>query len=350
MKIEIALQHLGLETSATEADVKQAYRELVKIWHPDRFQNDERLNSRTEAQLKIINEAKTVALAYLEKHGHFLLVGTEQPRKKKPPAGPRGPEREWSRPPPREEPRARTHQKPPPREEPKKEAPPEPEPEPEISFEPPAPGFNFGQNALIVVFILLVLVSFVILLISSMGETPADKVKQFTRKPPAVSELRKAMAEKDAREGVVPYEEEEEEIPEPPPESPQEAAVRDTFFTLGSDKEWVSTVQGPPLQIKGDIWRYGHSMVEFEYGVVIGWNSSELNPLKVGMIQDPSDEYRERYFYIGSLKSDVIALQGAPSVIEKGLWKYGDAFVQFEGDTVINWQNDHLQRLKAVEY
>ncbi len=78
MSIDEALRQLGLTTTATESDVKQAYKDLARIWHPDRFQNDEQLGARTETQIKIINEARSVAMAYLEKHGHFLHVGRTQ--------------------------------------------------------------------------------------------------------------------------------------------------------------------------------------------------------------------------------------------------------------------------------
>jgi hypothetical protein len=48
---------LDISSSASEQEVKQAYRELVKIWHPDRFTHDAKLQKRTEKKLKEINEA-----------------------------------------------------------------------------------------------------------------------------------------------------------------------------------------------------------------------------------------------------------------------------------------------------
>lgn len=48
---------LDISSSASEQEVKQAYRELVKIWHPDRFTHDAKLQKRTEEKLKEINEA-----------------------------------------------------------------------------------------------------------------------------------------------------------------------------------------------------------------------------------------------------------------------------------------------------
>jgi len=52
-----ALSALELSGDATPAEIKAAYRDLVKIWHPDRFGTDERLRRRAEERLQGINEA-----------------------------------------------------------------------------------------------------------------------------------------------------------------------------------------------------------------------------------------------------------------------------------------------------
>ena len=46
----------GLEPDAS-GEVKQAYRDLVKVWHPDRFAYDHRLQNKAQEKLKDINEA-----------------------------------------------------------------------------------------------------------------------------------------------------------------------------------------------------------------------------------------------------------------------------------------------------
>lgn len=48
---------LGLELGASASDVKQAYRDLVRVWHPDRYAHDPRLQKKAEEKLKEINEA-----------------------------------------------------------------------------------------------------------------------------------------------------------------------------------------------------------------------------------------------------------------------------------------------------
>jgi len=49
---------LGVRSGATPEEVKQAYRDLTKVWHPDRFDGgDTRLKQKAEEQLKVINDA-----------------------------------------------------------------------------------------------------------------------------------------------------------------------------------------------------------------------------------------------------------------------------------------------------
>lgn len=48
---------LDLEPGASPEQIKRAWRDLTKVWHPDRFQGDPRLEAKAEAKLKIVNEA-----------------------------------------------------------------------------------------------------------------------------------------------------------------------------------------------------------------------------------------------------------------------------------------------------
>jgi hypothetical protein len=48
---------LDLPYDAPLSDIKQAYRDLVRIWHPDRYARDERLQKRATAKLMELNEA-----------------------------------------------------------------------------------------------------------------------------------------------------------------------------------------------------------------------------------------------------------------------------------------------------
>jgi len=57
---------LGIKEGASEEEIKKAYRELVKKYHPDQFQNNP-LSSLAEEKLREVNEA----YEYLMKNGNF---------------------------------------------------------------------------------------------------------------------------------------------------------------------------------------------------------------------------------------------------------------------------------------
>ena len=61
---------LGLSPNAPLPEVKQAYRNLVKIWHPDRFSQEPQLKLQAEEKIKLINEA----YQYLKDHQPNLGV------------------------------------------------------------------------------------------------------------------------------------------------------------------------------------------------------------------------------------------------------------------------------------
>jgi len=52
-----ALAVLGLQGQVTQGEARRAYLDLVKVWHPDRFAGDQRLQAKALAQLTAINAA-----------------------------------------------------------------------------------------------------------------------------------------------------------------------------------------------------------------------------------------------------------------------------------------------------
>jgi hypothetical protein len=48
---------LGLEPGASPEEIKQAWRDLAQVWHPDRFSGNERLQEKAQEKLKEINQA-----------------------------------------------------------------------------------------------------------------------------------------------------------------------------------------------------------------------------------------------------------------------------------------------------
>ena len=56
-KISRCIEILGLKPGASQEEVNQAYRDLVKVWHPDRFVDNPRLQKKAEEKVKEINAA-----------------------------------------------------------------------------------------------------------------------------------------------------------------------------------------------------------------------------------------------------------------------------------------------------
>jgi len=60
MDHHIAREILGVSATSSEKQVREAYLDLVKVWHPDRFPQGSRLRSKAEEKLKEINRAYSV--------------------------------------------------------------------------------------------------------------------------------------------------------------------------------------------------------------------------------------------------------------------------------------------------
>jgi DnaJ-domain-containing protein 1 len=56
-KINRYIEILGLKPGASQEEVNQAYRDLVNVWHPDRFVGNPRLQKKAEEKIKEINVA-----------------------------------------------------------------------------------------------------------------------------------------------------------------------------------------------------------------------------------------------------------------------------------------------------
>jgi DnaJ-domain-containing protein 1 len=66
-KINRCTEILGLKPGASQEEVNQAYRDLVNVWHPDRFVGNPRLQKKAEEKVKEINAAyETIKSFYLK--------------------------------------------------------------------------------------------------------------------------------------------------------------------------------------------------------------------------------------------------------------------------------------------
>ena len=64
MNLQRCLKILELETTGSLQEAKRAYKDLVRVWHPDRFQKNPRLKQKADKKLREIN----LAYNYLRSH------------------------------------------------------------------------------------------------------------------------------------------------------------------------------------------------------------------------------------------------------------------------------------------
>lgn len=64
-EVDAWLAVLELRRGATVEELKKSYRELILVWHPDRFQVNETLRQRAETKTKQINAAYSSLLSHL---------------------------------------------------------------------------------------------------------------------------------------------------------------------------------------------------------------------------------------------------------------------------------------------
>lgn len=259
-----ALASFGLTRDATQAEIKDAYRLLAKVWHPDRFQNDEQLRGKAEEKLKEINSAYQL----------LTTTASENPKARS------------SRPdPPKEPQRASTAA-----------SARDPYQNPSTSqFSSSFRTKRRGNHRLVVM--LAILVAGAISIYAWFGRnashvtdsSPAQEVGngaiatgaigQGNKGSPATNASTK-LAEKmgthnqasatASRASVVVYPSDDPLVP---------------YFTVGSTKADVVRVQGPPASVAGNVFRYGLSEVYFQNGRVESWHTDPSFPLKATMPQ-----------------------------------------------------------------
>ena len=84
MDIRRSFEVLDLHPAATEAEARQAYKDIVNVWHPDRFCSNPRLKQKAEKKLKEVNEAYETVKDFLQNHNNdgSKLHETVTPRSK----------------------------------------------------------------------------------------------------------------------------------------------------------------------------------------------------------------------------------------------------------------------------
>jgi outer membrane protein assembly factor BamE (lipoprotein component of BamABCDE complex) len=349
---------LELAPGATQEEVKRSYRELVKVWHPDRFSGDPKLQRKAQEKLKQIN------LAY-----EWICKGEAGgPRRKTRHTGTNESQAgEQSRP---SGSSSSTNN----RDEPRAEAPRQPQPPPSQST--PAPTTNWGRR--IVQFAVTVVIIAVIKAVFSTGHRPSRQTTDYA--PPynqpsqgyrapettAVQPMPKARQHLTLDQIVDLHGEALKRRPDlgmsvqefsrymqanqsdydfsegiaysPPPNTQPEPMP--SQVALGS-----VVVQPPPPEKSesstADTVAPAKPRAEGTNEVVV----VALAKTRDSVSPTPSNPTRD-FFTVGSTKDEVLAVQGTPSSFSQQMFWYGSSSVQFQNGRVASW-SDNYPKLKA---
>jgi phage baseplate assembly protein gpV len=268
---------LGVEPGASLEEVKEAHRDLVKVWHPDRFADDPRLQRKAQEKLKDINQA------------YEQILPDALPALPDPAVEPHWPESRFAPEVRNQGPDATAADS-------------EPPPEPvrrRWGFSPQvAAAFALlGVTALIVVAV-----------------ARNDDAHRTT-----------AADSSSSRETTDALEDAPIEVP---------------TFTLGSTQEEVLSVQGTPTSVEGGRWLYELSSVEFAGGKVEGYaNVSRNLHVRVEPSSDAAGARARGTFTLGSTEDEVLAVEGTPTSVEGRRWRYDSSSVDFVDGKVESYDN-----------
>lgn len=81
---EAHLQTLSLDQTASFEEIREAYQDLVMVWHPDRFMHNPRLYKKAEEKLKQVNQAYTYLKAQLSSSSSAKTPQNSPPPSPKP--------------------------------------------------------------------------------------------------------------------------------------------------------------------------------------------------------------------------------------------------------------------------
>jgi len=292
---------LGLRPDSSWAEVRRNYRNLLKKWHPDRFEDLSDKHRQAEERTKEITKAYKALADYHRKHSVLPDVS--------PPAPPHTPDTAETGHAERDEQPGsdldhaddRT-------------------PASDVqSDEPVGP-----QHARSVRWRTVAGLSFAVLIIALwLSETPgtkttpdADETGSGTSSPASV------------------------------PGGHSESNSGSKLFRRGSTIGEVYSAQGIPTNTGDGFWEYGKSKIYIANGVVTHWEEHPDNPLRVPAVDQQEALPLKDIFTRGSTKNEVRAIQGIPWHQTEEEWRYGSSRVFFSGGLVTGWEESPLNPLK----
>jgi hypothetical protein len=345
-----SLQVLGLGMNALSDEIENAYLTLVKVWHPDRFQSDQKLRSAAEEKLKEINAAHDYLNSAPRFEGAPPFV-TEPEPVPQPHEAPKhesvGTETvaeeladEVRRVLNRYENRSRSH----------------------MFFKVAA-----ALGGVAVLALLWVAIDFFLSTNSTTSRTWEEYKAEVSRDLHAnglrlwASATANVHASKDENAGspMTPgVQEDAAQAPAAkvetagkarPAAAANEAHGARPYLTSGLTPMEVLSILGNPTSSSGEKMFYQRSEIDFRNGKVAGWKIDSRSPIRVKLWPDRSSLPGMTAFAVGSSKSDVIALQGTPTLFSDNEFGYGGSVVFFQNDHVVSWKEDRASvRLRVA--
>lgn len=387
-----ALRTLGLEYGVSRNEIRDAYRDLVKVWHPDRFPNDVKLRKKAEEKLKEVNAAFQHLSSSEDTPPAWAAAAAKKPQKKpesqKPYEAPKGAKRESqsSSASAKEAPRPHASAQEPPRHDASASGFPN-APRPSYGDarpQPPTPVASRPVNngALRTFFSLRKVPHWLVLMLSvSLTRLWVDACKKPTPEQiamanryneernkafrqlhsvpnisvppnyPLSSPMQDQKRSRTSDSSVTHSENGDKSRQQVPSGSQNVRGIRGSSFTMGSTVNEVLAIEGTPSDIIGDMYFWGTSSVTFRSGRVIGWQNSPSNPLRVTL---PSNQQASSsgFFTKGSTIDEVLAIEGTPTdtlgdANYWGMYFWGTSSVTFSSGRVVGWQSSQFNPLKV---
>jgi curved DNA-binding protein CbpA len=348
-----ALRELGLGAGSTLGEVKAAYKTLVKVWHPDRFQGDPKLKQEAEKKLKAINAALTYLDAEGKTDGEGRKTGAGQSR-------PDGASAEGST-----------------ADEPPAQEPVQGPISERATRVPPAKASSFGQKLAIRLLVLAAVlgigafffniadsavaadpttgryyVEFKSRMKNDFAEARAQTWGELEQRyhsifgggletapvaAPLVSEPAAALPETDTTASS------EKRVSARTPAKPMQLLP---LITVGLTRDEVISARGEPTSSTNDKLMYGRSELDLKDGRVVGWKVDPRSPVRVKLWPDGPVDTSLRFFTVGSTKDEVLAVQGTPTSFAQDRFDYGSSTVYFRDNLVMVWKDGSV-RLRA---
>jgi len=348
-----ALHALDLEMDATEAEIRKAYRLLVKVWHPDRFQSDQKLKEAAETKLKDVNTAF-----------EFLTSTADE----------RGP---W-RPPPC----------------PATDAAPSASREATATEDPASSEFSAGAQTpiqmpdltprlrlwpttrfcvkVVAVLFALLLGRYLWIAFDAPDPTGGDVARVYDKgkerifrgleapKKRFIDAVEHDLGRLDPRDSAAAQPEipqtgqtepsaSQQSVPAAPqiansqhPEKITSAPPKILpYITVGSTRDEVLAQQGTPTASSEDKLVYGKSELYFKNGSVIGWRIDPVSsPIRVKLWPSSNFDPSLSSYTVGSSKDVVLTVQGTPTAFTEDKFEYGKSEVIFRKNRVVSWKED----------